>query len=99
MYGWLVQVLVEQCQQIKAVDPTTKCFVYRNTGACGVWYVACGVWRADLAPPHPSTMPMTCLLPELALEWLEPQRAVMYDPSVADYFLQYLPGNPKGVGE
>jgi hypothetical protein len=26
------QVLVEQCQQIKAVDPTTKCFVYRNTG-------------------------------------------------------------------
>ncbi len=29
---WLHQVLVEQCQQIKAVDPTTKCFVYRNTG-------------------------------------------------------------------
>jgi hypothetical protein len=36
-------------------------------------------------------------LAELALEWLEPQRAVMYDPSTADYFLQYLPGNPKNV--
>lgn len=56
--------LVEQCRQIKAVDSTTKCFVYRNT--------------------------------ELALEWLEPQRAVMEDPSKAGYFLQYQPGNPEG---
>jgi hypothetical protein len=36
---------------------------------------------------------------ELALEWVEPQRAVMYDPTAADFFLQYLPGNPGGVGE
>lgn len=57
--------LVEQCRRIKAVDATTKCFVYRNT--------------------------------ELALEWLEPQRAVMYDPAFADYFLQYQPGNPSGA--
>jgi len=28
----------------------------------------------------------------LALEWLESQRAVMYDPSKADYFLQYTDG-------
>ena len=48
--------LVEQCRQIKAVDPTTKCFVYRNT--------------------------------ELALEWLEPQRAVMDDPTKASFFLR-----------
>ena len=27
---------------------------------------------------------------ELALEWEESQRKVMYDPSTADYFLQYL---------
>ena len=47
--------LVEQCRRIKAVDATTKCFVYRNT--------------------------------ELALEWLEPQRAVMRDPAFAGYFL------------
>ena len=26
---------------------------------------------------------------ELALEWLESQRAIMYDASKADYFLQY----------
>jgi hypothetical protein len=57
--------LVEQCRQIKAVNPLTKCFVYRNT--------------------------------ELALEWLEPQRAVMYDPQYADYFLQYQPGNPSNT--
>lgn len=58
-------VLVEQCRQILAVDPTTKCFVYRNT--------------------------------ELALYWLEHQREVMVDPSKADWFLQYQPGNPKNV--
>jgi len=57
--------LVEQCKQIKAVDPTTKCLVYRNT--------------------------------ELALQWLEPQRAAMYDPKYADLFLQYQPGNPSGT--
>ena len=55
--------LVEQCRRIKAVDPTTKCFVYRNT--------------------------------ELALEWMEPHRAVMRDPAFAGYFLQYQPGNPQ----
>ena len=54
--------LVEQCRRIKAVDPTTKCFVYRNT--------------------------------ELALEWLEPQRAVMRDPAFVDFFLQYQPSSP-----
>ena len=30
---------------------------------------------------------------ELALEWEESQRKVMYDPSKADYFLQYTDGN------
>ena len=54
--------LVEQCRQIKAVDATTRCFVYRNT--------------------------------ILFLEWLEPQRSAMQDPTRADYFLQYQPGNP-----
>ena len=29
---------------------------------------------------------------ELALEWEESQRKVMYDPSKADYFLQYNNG-------
>lgn len=29
---------------------------------------------------------------ELALEWEESQRKVMYDPSKADYFLQYTDG-------
>ena len=29
---------------------------------------------------------------ELALEWEETQRAVMYNPSKADYFLQYTDG-------
>lgn len=57
--------LVEQCRQIKVVDPDTKCFVYRNT--------------------------------ELALEWMEPQRAVMDDPAFASWFLQYQPGNPENI--
>jgi hypothetical protein len=57
--------LVEQCRRIKAVDATTKCFVYRNT--------------------------------ELALEWLEPHRAVMSDPAFAGYFVQYQPGNPSNA--
>jgi hypothetical protein len=57
--------LVEQCRQMKAADPTVKCFVYRNT--------------------------------ELALEWLEPQRGVMQDPTKRDFFLQYQAGNPGGV--
>ena len=30
---------------------------------------------------------------ELALEWLESQRAVMYDPTKADWFLQYTDGH------
>ena len=36
---------------------------------------------------------------ELALEWEESQRKVMYDPSKADYFLQYTDGkgNKNGV--
>jgi hypothetical protein len=34
---------------------------------------------------------------ELALEWLEHQRAVMDDPARASWFLQYQPGNPQGV--
>jgi hypothetical protein len=54
--------LVEQCRRIKAVDPSTKCFAYRNA--------------------------------ELALEWLEPQRAAMLDPAKRDYFLLNQPGNP-----
>ena len=29
--------LVEQCRRIKAVDPTTKCFVYRNTELALEW--------------------------------------------------------------
>jgi hypothetical protein len=57
--------LVEQCRRIKAVDPTTKCFVYRNT--------------------------------ELALEWLEPHRAVMDDPAFSAFFLQFQPGNPSNT--
>ena len=54
--------LVEQCRRIKQVDPTTRCFCYRNT--------------------------------ELALEWMEPHRAVMRDPAFADLFLLNQPGNP-----
>ena len=57
--------LVEQCRRIKAVNPATKCFVYRNA--------------------------------QLALEWLEPQRAAMQDASKAGYFLQYQAGNPRNV--
>ena len=35
---------------------------------------------------------------ELALQWLESQRTVMYDPAFSGvYFLQYLPGNPSGT--
>jgi hypothetical protein len=34
---------------------------------------------------------------ELALEWLESQRALMNDPAKADLFLQFLPGNPSGT--
>ena len=34
---------------------------------------------------------------ELALEWLESQRAIMLDPGNADLFLQYQPGNPSGT--
>ena len=56
--------LVEQCRQIKAVDPTTKCLVYRNT--------------------------------ELALEWLEPQRAAMQNAADAGLFMTYQAGNPDG---
>lgn len=33
----------------------------------------------------------------LALEWLEPQRAVMHSSLFADMFLKYQPSNPKGV--
>ena len=36
---------------------------------------------------------------ELALEWLESQRAVMYDPSTADYFLQYTDGKGQKLGK
>ena len=35
---------------------------------------------------------------ELALEWEESQRKVMYDPSSADYFLQYTDGTGKKNG-
>lgn len=48
--------LVEQCRRILAVDPTTKCMVYRNA--------------------------------ELALGWQEEQRAIMYDPAYAGFFVQ-----------
>ena len=35
---------------------------------------------------------------ELALEWLESQRAIMYNPANnADLFLQFQPGNPSGT--
>jgi hypothetical protein len=35
---------------------------------------------------------------ELALQWLESQRAVMYDPTKAGWFLQYQPeGYPNGT--
>jgi len=34
---------------------------------------------------------------ELALEWLESQRAIMRDPRNKDLFLQYQPGNPSGI--
>ena len=34
---------------------------------------------------------------ELALEWLESQRAIMRDPSNSDLFLQFQPGNPSGT--
>lgn len=34
---------------------------------------------------------------ELALEWLESERAIMADPRNKDLFLQYLPGNPSGT--
>ena len=34
---------------------------------------------------------------ELALSWLESQRAVMRDPANADLFLQFQPGNPSGT--
>jgi hypothetical protein len=34
---------------------------------------------------------------ELALEWLESNRALMRDPANANLFLQYLPGNPSGA--
>jgi len=36
---------------------------------------------------------------ELALEWLESQRAVMYDPKTADYFLQYTDGQGNKNGK
>ena len=35
---------------------------------------------------------------ELALEWLESQRAVMYDPTKTDYFLQYHFSGASGNG-
>ena len=36
---------------------------------------------------------------ELALEWLESQRAVMYDPEYAGFFLQYTDGEGHGTGK
>ena len=33
---------------------------------------------------------------ELALQWMESQRAIMSDPSKEHLFLHYLPGNPSG---
>lgn len=40
--------LVEQCRRIKAVDPTTKCFVYRNTELALEWME---MHRAVMADP------------------------------------------------
>ena len=34
---------------------------------------------------------------ELALQWMESQRAIMADPANAELFLQYQPGNPSGT--
>lgn len=54
-----------------------------------------------LSKPHPTSLLQTsgkaarCFIyhnMELALEWEETQRAAMYDPTKADYFLQYTDG-------
>jgi len=59
--GTIEETSREGCRKIKAVSPSTKCFIYHNM--------------------------------ELALESMESQRAVMYDPATAGYFLQYTDGN------
>lgn len=43
-------------------------------------------------PPLTTTMPPPPLRRELALQWLESNRAVMYDESKADWFLQFTDG-------
>lgn len=61
--GTIEATSITGCEQIKAISPKTRCFIYHNM--------------------------------ELALEAMESQRAVMYDPAQAGMFLQYTDG--KGV--
>lgn len=45
----------------------------------------------------PTTKCMVYRNAELALGWQEEQRAIMYDPAYAGFFVQYQPGNPGNV--
>lgn len=58
--------LTENCRRIKAVSPSTRCFMYHNL--------------------------------ELVLQAFESQRAVMHDPSKADWFVQYTDGAGHKLG-
>ena len=103
--------LVEQCRRIKAVDTTTKCFVYRNTELACVMGGGEGSEGGMGVPPHtpppchvtstlthhPSSLTHTHTLTPPSLEWMEPHRAVMNDPDFAHLFLQYQSGNPSGA--
>ena len=78
---------------------------YLVRGGCGGMMDALlsGKWTRDngvgskVLPPHATPWFPSCSNTELALEWLEPQRAVMQDPTKAGWFLQYQSGNPQGA--
>lgn len=90
-------VSTEGCRRLKAAGKAVRCFICGSDPIClHVLLIlegctspadACLAWLHDRI--------LTCSIDhnmELALEWEESQRKVMYDPSKADYFLQYTDG-------
>ena len=93
----------EGCRRLKAAGKARMCFI------CAWLLGQAQLTRRSAPPPfHPShaysahahSLPRTAdHNMELALEWLESQRAVMYDPSKADLFLQYTDGHGHKTGK
>lgn len=71
----------EGCRRLKASGRAQKCFIYHNM-------------EVNRCLHQPPAAGFIIPLPfQLALEWEESQRAVMYDPQRADFFLQYTDGH------